>query len=155
MAQNVVPSIVNDSFLGALLKSKEELIQSQKEELEFLRKKCRAQEITIDTKEGTIEKLRCRLEQRIKVTKKDYPSKIPYFQSLQEKIIHVFLEDSPAHGLTNPEIQKLFSRRFPNISTTYLPRRVYELQTNGKLYRHDDNDGTARYFLTLKPEVSP
>jgi hypothetical protein len=156
LAQSPISPSVHDSFLSELLKSKDELIQSQKEELDFLRKKCRAQELTIGTKEGTIEKLRCRLEQRIKIIKKDYSSNIPYFQSLQEKIIQVFLEDSPEHGLTNPEIQKFFSRRFPNISTTYLPRRVYELQTAGKLYRHDDNDGTARYFLTLKPEeVSP
>ena len=155
MAQNTIPQNINDSFLGELLKSKEDLIQSQKGELEFLRKKCKAQELTIDTKEGTIEKLRCRLEQRIRVTKVDYSSKIKYFESLQEKIIQVFLEDvAPEHGLTNPELQKHFARRFPAISTTYLPRRVCELQTDGKLYRHDDNDGTARYFLTLK-DVSP
>ena len=148
---------VSDSFLSELLKSKDELIVSQKEELEFLRKKCKAQETTIDSKESSIEKLRCRLEQRIKITKSDYASQIKYFESLQEKIIQVFLEDSPEGGLTNPEIQKYFSRRFPAISVTYLPRRVCELQKAGKLYRHDDNDGEARYFLTLKPEeaVSP
>lgn len=155
MAETASPFTTSDSFLSEILKTKDTLINSQKEELEFLRKKCRAQELTIGTKEGTIEKLRCRLDQRIKVTKKDYSSNIPYFESLQEKIIRVFLEDSPEGGLTNPEIQKFFSRRFPNFLTTYLPKKVFEMQTDGTLFRRDDNDGTARYFLTLKPEGSP
>ena len=103
------------------LKSKDELIQSQKEELDFLRKKCKAQELTIGTKEGVIEKLRIRLEQRIKITKVDYQGKIQYFKSLQEKIIQIFLEDSPESGLTNPEIQKCFSRRFPGTFNNLTP----------------------------------
>lgn len=154
MAETASPFTTNDSFLAKILKTKDALISSQQEELLLLRKKCRAQELTIGTKEGTIEKLRCRLDQRVKVTKKDYSSNIPYFESLQEKIIRVFLEDSPKGGLTNPEIQKFFSRRFPKFLTTYLSRKVCEMKTDGKLYRHDDNDGTARYFLTLKTEVS-
>ena len=98
-----------------------------------------------------VETLEWRLEQRERATLKDYQALMPYFESVQAKIINIFLNDVPIkQGLTHEEIQKCFADKYRTISVTYLPRRVRELVEKGQLWRRDDEDGTARFFLTLK-----
>lgn len=140
-----------NAHLRELVQSQADFIRDLKAEVSDLRPRVKGLQLTLDSKEATIERLESRLEQRTKITVSDYKSKIKYFKTMQDKVIEVFLA-APKKGLTNPEIQLHFSRKYPRLCVTYLPRRVTELVTAGKLYRHDDDDKTARYFLVLKPD---
>jgi hypothetical protein len=91
-----------------------------------------------------------RLQQRFESTRQDYLSRIKYFESMQQRILQLFLEDVPAGvGLSHREIQEEFARKFPAIKSTNVDRRVQELAKAGKLWAHKDDDGTVRFYLRL------
>ena len=96
-----------------------------------------------------------RLEQRERATKKDFEALKPYFESIRLRILTIFQEEIPVtQGLTHPELQSIFAEKYPNAKITDIPRRVRELVDEKKLWRRDDDDGTARFFLVLKEEAS-
>lgn len=91
-----------------------------------------------------------RLEQRFESTRQDYLSKLKYFESMQQKILQLFLEDvPPGAGLSHWEIAREFERKFPGIRSANLDRRTQELAKVGKLWAHKDDDGTVRFYLRL------
>ena len=101
--------------------------------------------------EKRIEFLTWRLEQRERATKKDFEALKPYFESIKVKILAIFQEEIPVTtGLTHLEIQTIFAEKYPLIKTTDLSRRVRELVSENRLWRFDDENGTARFYLTLK-----
>jgi hypothetical protein len=115
------------------------------DELKDLQARVKAQKLRIETLEE-------RLEQQTKITVTSYETRRSHFNQMQNNIMQIFLKDiSPETGLSHPEIQAFFSKRFPMLNSTYTPRRVAELVKQGLLFRHDDQDGTARFFLQLKP----
>jgi hypothetical protein len=92
-----------------------------------------------------------RLEQRFESTRQDYLSKLKYFESMQQKILQLFLEDvPPSTGLTHWQIREEFERKFPAIQSSNVDRRVQELTKAGKLWAHKDDDGTVRFYLRLE-----
>lgn len=100
-----------------------------------------------------VEFLEWRLEQREKATKKDFERLKTFFDAQRIKILGIFMEDIPVtQGLTHTEIQQIYGQKYPRSNVTYLPRRVCELVEANKLWRYDDPDGTARFYLTLKPD---
>lgn len=111
------------------------IIEDQRKEIEALRRRK--------------EFLERRLEQRYESTVQNYSSRIKHFESMQERVLQLFLEDIPANvGLTHEDIKREFSRKFPRIPTSNLDRRVQELAKAGKLWRLKD-DGTVRFYLHL------
>jgi hypothetical protein len=118
-------------YLIEQLKQKDALINAQKRRIEFL--------------EG-------RLAQRAEVTKKDFSKLQPYIESMQKRILQMFHSLNPEIGLTMPELQEEFSLRFPNISITNVPRRVFELVEQKRLWKQNGSDDKMRYYLTLKEE---
>ena len=91
-----------------------------------------------------------RLAQRFESTRQDYLSKLKFFESMQQKILQLFLEDVPAGvGLSHWEITREFERKFPAIRSTNVDRRVQELAKAGKLWACKDDDGTVRFYLRL------
>jgi phage terminase Nu1 subunit (DNA packaging protein) len=73
-----------------------------------------------------------------------------YFESMQEKILQLFLEDVPTStGLTHWQIREEFERKFPAIRSSNVDRRVQELARAGKLWAHKDDDRTVRFYLRL------
>jgi len=98
-----------------------------------------------------IQFLEWRLKQREETTRKDFALLKPYFESMRQKIMEIFYEEIPVtQGLSHPEIQEFYAKRHPGSSTTDCPRRVRELVDQDKLWRFDDRDGTARFYLKLK-----
>ena len=133
-----------NNSLRELVETQSTLLTEYKEQLDDLRARVKAQKIRIDTLEE-------RMLQRTKATVIDYQSLKAHFDSMHSKIIAIFLEDIDlTDGLTYAEIQKYFSRKYPMISATNVPRSVVELVKDKKLYRHDGEDGIARFYLMLK-----
>lgn len=101
-------------------------------------------------KDKRIAFLERRLEQRFESTVQDYRSKVKFFESMQERVLQLFLEDvPPGVGLSHREIQEEFERKFPAIRSTNLDRRTQELAKAGKLWAHKDDDGTVKFYLRL------
>jgi len=95
-----------------------------------------------------------RLSQRQVETQKDYERLKPYFDSIKDKIMQIFLNDVPVtDGLSHGELQQRFSEKYPDVSITDLPRRVRELVNDDRLWRAEDPDGMAKFFLKLKGET--
>lgn len=101
-------------------------------------------------KDKRIAFLEKRLEQRFESTVQDYRSKVKFFESMQERILQLFLEEvPPSTGLTHWQIREEFERKFPAIKSANVDRRVQELAKAGKLWAHKDVDGTVRFYLRL------
>jgi hypothetical protein len=91
-----------------------------------------------------------RLAQRFESTRQDYRSKLKFFESIQQRILQLFIEDvPPSIGFTHWQIKEEFERKFPAIRSTNVDRRVQELAKAGKLWASKDNDGTVRFYLRL------
>jgi hypothetical protein len=107
-------------------------------------------------KDKRIAFLEKRLAQRFESTRQDYLSKLKYFESMQQKILQLFLEDvPPSVGLTHWQIREEFERKFPAIRSSNVDRRVQELAKAGKLWAHKDDDGTVRFYLQLMENGKP
>lgn len=103
-----------------------------------------------EAQQRRIEFLEKRLEQRFESTRQDYASRVKYFESMQERVLQLFLKDVPASvGLSHLEIRKEFERKFPGIPSANVDRRVQELAQAGKLWASKDDDGTVRFYLRL------
>jgi hypothetical protein len=97
-----------------------------------------------------IEFLEKRLKQRFESIRQDYQSRIKYFESMQERVLQLFLEDVPADvGLSMPEVLEELARKFPAVKSANWDRRVQELAGAGKLWKCKDDDGTVRFYLRL------
>lgn len=95
-----------------------------------------------------------RLSQAFEDTRQDYSSKMRHFESVQLKILQLFLEKAtPGTGLSHVEIKALFEESFPAAETAFLARRVQELAAEGLLWRFKDETGTVRFYLKLREEA--
>jgi len=112
------------------------------------RNKALARQVEFLTRQ--VEFLTWRLEQRERITQKDFEALQRHFENIKTKILTIFhTEISVTQGLTHPELQSIFAQKYSD-SVTDLPRRVRELVEEKKLWRRDDDNGTARFYLTLK-----
>jgi len=95
--------------------------------------------------------LESRLEQRSEKTKKDLRKLLPYFKSMRDKVMGIFLELQPTTGLSHKDIIEEFRIKYPMINVAHLPRRVCELVSDEqKLWSKKDEKGTVRFYLKLK-----
>ena len=93
-----------------------------------------------------------RLLQREQKTVSHYRQALPYLKGMRDKIFKIFLEIPANMGLTHEEIIEEFSKRYPNVNTKNIPRRTRELVSDEKkLWSKQDEDGTVRFYLKLKP----
>jgi regulator of replication initiation timing len=92
--------------------------------------------------------LRMRLEQRVRVTVKDYAMLRQHLDIMKDKVLSIFL-DNPTAGFSHPEISELFRERFPAIRSCDIPRRTRELVREGLLWSRSEG-GVAKFYLRLK-----
>jgi len=123
---------------------------AQVSSLDYLVDQLKQKDALVAAQKRRIEFLESRLAQRSEETHKDFQKLQPYIESMQRRILEMYHSLPAERGLTMPEVQKEFSLRFPNIPATHVPRRVYELIDQEKLWKQNGPDDTMRYYLTLK-----
>ena len=119
-----------------------------------------AKDKTIETKDKLFAELTKKFEDcRITINHEVQEIKTKYdvdrFQRSRAMAYQVCLEFmANGTGLTNEEILTFHRKKYPNVPTANVIRRVYELGTSkfgNLLFKHSDPNGITIWFLTLKP----
>ena len=94
--------------------------------------------------------LESRLEQRIQLTQNLYQKRREHFNRMQDLAYRIF-KDNPKSPFSYEELCEEWKRRYPNISSVNVPRRVKELTQRHLLWRVDDPE-THKVYHYLRLE---
>jgi hypothetical protein len=87
------------------------------------------------------------LTEREKLTENKYSDLKGRFNQMQDLAYRIFLEN-PTMGFTYEEATEEWERRYPNINSMNLPRRIRELSEMGLLWRSvDPVSGKVKHYV--------